>query len=194
VTKLLTDLTSTLQSSRPVHIALASSTKTVNFKLKTDHLQEVFSIFPVTRRVFGDDPRIGKGRGKPLPDIYLLALETINADLRKLGEEEIGPAECLVFEDSVPGVEAGRRAGMRVVWCPHRDLLEVYKGREEEVLAGLTGEHKDERKSTPEREAQELQAGRLFDSGKPGELNDGWGQLLHSLENFPSEKYGIRIP
>ncbi|MBE3049202.1 HAD-IA family hydrolase, partial [Candidatus Bathyarchaeota archaeon] len=31
------------------------------------------------------------------------------------GEKAVTPAECLVFEDSVTGVEAGRRAGMRVV-------------------------------------------------------------------------------
>lgn len=113
--------------------------------------------------------------------------------MRAKSQTEIKPEECLVFEDAVPGVEAGRRAGMRVVWCPHQGLLEAYKGREDEVLAGLTGEHKEEEKSGAEKEAEELQAWRLQGAGRPGELNDGWAELLSSLEDFPYEKYGIRI-
>jgi pseudouridine-5'-monophosphatase len=53
----------------------------------------------------------------------LLALETTNARRRGEGKDEIRPEECLVFEDSVPGCESGRRAGMRVVWVPHPELL-----------------------------------------------------------------------
>lgn len=194
VQKLLSDLVATQRSKDPIHIALATSSHRKNFKLKTDHLPDLFSAFPEHRQVLGDDPRIGHGRGKPLPDIYLLALKTINTDLRQMGEQEIRPEECLVFEDAVPGVEAGRRAGMRVVWCPHPGLVEAYKGREAEVLAGLTGAHKEEEKSAAEREAQELQAERTMHDGQPGQLNDGWADLLRTLENFPYEKYGICIP
>ncbi|BCS04263.1 haloacid dehalogenase superfamily protein [Aspergillus luchuensis] len=192
VRELLAKLVSTQTTDQPVHLALATSSHSRNFKLKASHLGELFSAFPKSQQVLGDDPRIGKGRGKPLPDIYLLALETINSSLREKGETEIKPEECLVFEDAVPGVEAGRRAGMRVVWVPHPGLLESYKGREEEVLAGLTGEHKEEEKTEPEREADELVAGRLKSAGKPGEIGDGWGELLPSLENFPYERYGIK--
>lgn len=197
VMKLLKDLQSTLATDKPVHVALATSSQSRTFKLKTDHLQDLFAFFPESRRIRGDDPRIGKGRGKPLPDIYLLALEVINQELRQKGEKEVEPQECLVFEDSVPGVEAGRRAGMQVVWVPYKELLEEYRGREEEVLAGLTGEHKEEEKSEPEKEATALQAERFSkagDSGKPGKIGDGWGRLLLSLENFPYEDYGITIP
>ncbi|PLB35603.1 haloacid dehalogenase superfamily protein [Aspergillus candidus] len=193
VRTLLAKLLSTQSTDRPVHIALATSSHSKNYQLKTDHLQDVFSQIPASQRVLGDDPRIGKGRGKPLPDIYLLALETINTNMRERGEPEITPEECLVFEDAVPGVEAGRRAGMRVVWCPHPGLLESYKGREAEVLAGLTGEHKEEEKTAPEKEADELIAGRLHarGAGKLGEMNDGWGDLFSTLEDFPYAKYGI---
>lgn len=177
-----------------MHVALATSSNSKNFKLKTNHLTELFSAFPHAHRVLGDDPRIEKGRGKPLPDIYLLALETINEDLRSKGKTEIKPEECLVFEDAVPGVEAGRRAGMQVVWCPHPGLLEAYKGREEEVLAGLTGSHKEEEKTAPEKEAEELQAWRVQGAGKTGDLGDGLGQLLTSLEDFPFSRYGISVP
>ncbi|GLA09464.1 hypothetical protein AnigIFM60653_011793 [Aspergillus niger] len=192
VRDLLAKLVSTQATDQPVHLALATSSHSRNFKLKASHLGDLFSAFPKSQQVLGDDPRIGKGRGKPLPDIYLLALETINTNLREKGETEIKPEECLVFEDAVPGVEAGRRAGMRVVWVPHPGLLESYKGREDEVLAGLTGEHKEAEKTEPEREADEIVAGRLKSAGKPGEIGDGLGELLPSLENFPYERYGIK--
>lgn len=44
-------------------------------------------------------------RGKPAPDMFLLAAE-------RLG---VAPEDCVVFEDGVPGIEAARAAGMRVV-------------------------------------------------------------------------------
>ncbi|KAF2199882.1 HAD-like protein [Delitschia confertaspora ATCC 74209] len=180
------DLLSTLAKSG-VHIALATSSHAANFGLKTAHLTDLFSVFPEQHRVLGDDPRIPKGRGKPAPDIYLLALETINAALREKGATEILPEECLVFEDSVPGVEAGRRAGMQVIWCPHPELLQEFKGREKEVLAGLTGEHTDtEVPSVPDVESS---TGRRL--GAPGEIDDAWARLLDSLEGFPYHHYGI---
>lgn len=163
------------QPARRVHIALATSSHAGNFALKTAHLAELFAIFPSARRVLGDDARIAPGRGKPLPDIYLLALSTINASLPE-GERPIVPEECLVFEDSVPGVEAGRRAGMRVVWVPHPKLKAFYEGKEEDILAGHMGE-----------------AGEV-DSHQLGEVGDGWAEYLENLENFPYEKYGIVIP
>lgn len=117
-----------------------------------------------------------------------MALETINAAIRAEGiEKEITPEECLVFEDSVPGVEAGRRAGMRVIWCPHPELLKEYKGREKEVLAGVTGVQRDKVVVGVMEEAEA--EGRV--RGRPGRVDDGWGELLRSLEGFPYEKYGI---
>lgn len=44
-------------------------------------------------------------RGKPEPDLFLLAATRIGSS----------PAECLVFEDAPTGIEAARRAGMRAV-------------------------------------------------------------------------------
>lgn len=42
-------------------------------------------------------------RGKPAPDLFLYAAERMGVD----------PAACAVVEDSRPGVEAARAAGMR---------------------------------------------------------------------------------
>lgn len=159
-----------------VHIALATSSNSGNFKIKSAHLTELFSVFETSRRVLGDDPRVQPGRGKPLPDIYLLALKTINDSLPE-GEEPVKPEECLVFEDSVPGVEAGRRAGMRVVWCPHPMLKQEYAGRDAEILAGRMGA-----------------AGEAVDVHQLGEIGDGWADYYLDLQNFPYEKYGIVIP
>ncbi|PGH08082.1 hypothetical protein AJ79_06082 [Helicocarpus griseus UAMH5409] len=196
VVTLLSDLAGTAKSSSPVHIALATSSTSKNYALKTAHLKDLFSLFPESRLIRGDNPRIGAGRGKPLPDIYLLALETINAEIRAAnnGEPEIKPEECLVFEDSVPGVEAGRRAGMQVVWVPYAGLLEEYRGKEELVLAGLTGEHKDiDGVHNVVEGLDGLDTWRGRGSGKPGEIGDGWAHLLSSLENFPYERFGIKI-
>lgn len=51
-------------------------------------------------------------RGKPAPDVYLLAAAA----------EGVPPAACLVVEDSVPGTEAAVAAGMAVLGlAPHGD-------------------------------------------------------------------------
>jgi beta-phosphoglucomutase-like phosphatase (HAD superfamily) len=52
---------------------------------------------------------------KPSPEVYANALERVT---RSSGEV-ILPAECLVVEDSVPGIRAARAAGMRAVALCH---------------------------------------------------------------------------
>jgi HAD superfamily hydrolase (TIGR01509 family) len=49
-------------------------------------------------------------RGKPAPDMFLLAAERMG----------VAPERCLVFEDGKPGVEAAVAAGMKWVFVPSR--------------------------------------------------------------------------
>lgn len=53
---------------------------------------------------------VGPGRGKPAPDMFLLAAERMG----------VAPRECVVFEDAEPGVQAALAAGMAVVRVPSR--------------------------------------------------------------------------
>lgn len=184
---------STSKSGHNVHLGVATSSHRNIFDIKTGNAdtKPLFSpeIFPPSQIVCGDDTRVPKGRGKPLPDIYLTALETVNQTIAASGSSEppVLPEECLVFEDAVPGCEAGRRAGCRVVWCPHEGLLNEYEGLEKQVLAGTTGGHKQE---DLER------AGPSKFEGSPGhvgEIDDGWAELLGSLEDFDYAKYGIQV-
>jgi beta-phosphoglucomutase len=52
--------------------------------------------------------------GKPAPAIYLAALERLNA-AQPPPDPAIAAAECLVIEDSLAGIQAARRAGMKVM-------------------------------------------------------------------------------
>lgn len=62
-------------------------------------------------------------RGKPAPDIYLAAAKGLNVD----------PVDCLVFEDIIPGIQAGKNAGMEV--CAIEDEYSLYQLEEKAKLA-----------------------------------------------------------
>jgi pseudouridine-5'-monophosphatase len=81
---------------------------------------------------------------------------------------------------------------MQVVWCPHPGLLNEYRGREDEVLAGLTGEYKDVPLApAPQSNASIIQ--KTPGAGATGKVGDGYARLIPTLENFPYESYGIRV-
>lgn len=52
-------------------------------------------------------------KGKPDPEVFTKGAEELG----------VGPAACVVFEDAVAGVEAGKRAGMFVVGIGTPDVL-----------------------------------------------------------------------
>jgi pseudouridine-5'-monophosphatase len=187
VGNLLVDLSTGTKGD--VKLALASSAGHALFDLKTSHLPEISEAFAEkSLHVFGDDPEMAQCSKKPSPDIFLLALKRLNTTLSSKGESPLRPDECLVFEDSIAGVEAGRRAGMRVVWVPHPGLAEVCQGREMDILMGKT--EADGRvldfSSAGEKEVSVTQKLGL-------ESEDGWAELRASLEDFPYQKYGINL-
>lgn len=61
--------------------------------------------------------------GKPWPDIYLEAAARLGVDA----------GECLVFEDVVAGIQAGRSAGMKVAAV--EDAYSLYQSRQKRELA-----------------------------------------------------------
>ncbi|PYI11364.1 HAD-like protein [Aspergillus sclerotiicarbonarius CBS 121057] len=167
-----------ISSGEGIKLALASSTKSHSYDLKMSRpeTRQLLDPFPSDCRILGDDPRLCEGRGKPAPDMYLIALQAINSTVGAAsGGKVILPEECMVFEDSVVGVEAGRRAGMRVVWVPHPDVAVEYRGRQKDVLAGRTG------------------MVEIGDEWQLGEIDDGWAEGIVDLEHFDYGKYGIDV-
>ena len=96
-------------AARGVPQAVATSTGRRLFDLKTQRHRDWFSLFAAV--VLGDDPRIA--RGKPAPDIFLLAA-------RELGAEP-----------------ASRAAGMRVVAVPYPGMDAAKLADADVVLASL---------------------------------------------------------
>jgi len=155
-------------------MASSSTRYLYDLKVSRPEISDLFShSFNNKNRILGDNPALKAGRGKPAPDIYLLALDAINVTL----DDKIKPNKCLVFEDSIPGVEAGRRAGMRMVWVPHPELKAEYLGREEEILAGRSG-------------LSELDDGA---ASQPSGTGDGYGHILETLLDFPYQAFGIEV-
>jgi HAD superfamily hydrolase (TIGR01509 family) len=66
-------------------------------------------------------------RGKPHPDLFLLAADSMGFE----------PARCAVVEDGVPGVEAGRRAGMRVLGYAPADSADRLRLAGAETFASM---------------------------------------------------------
>lgn len=90
------------EKGMPCALASSSPMDLIEFYLKQAGMTECFDQIVSGAMV---------SRSKPAPDIFLLAA-------RKLG---VSPECCMVFEDSINGIKAGRAAGMRVCMVP--DLI-----------------------------------------------------------------------
>ncbi|KAJ3576780.1 hypothetical protein NP233_g196 [Leucocoprinus birnbaumii] len=118
-----------------IPIAIATGSRRRNYEMKTAHLQAVFGCFE-GKVICGDDVHY-KFKGKPAPDIFIIAAkELLSRDVGSVGESPTEKqteerSKGLVFEDGLPGMQAGKRAGMSVVWVPDHNLLDVdYSGEE----------------------------------------------------------------
>ncbi|MDE8603502.1 HAD family phosphatase [Marinomonas sp. RSW2] len=80
----------------PIAMATNARRKEMNFKLDKIQLSERFAT-----RFCVDDVE----NGKPAPDLYLKAAKALTVD----------PKDCIVIEDSIAGIMAGKAAGMRVL-------------------------------------------------------------------------------
>jgi len=91
-------------------LALASGARRleVEYVLKKGKIRGLF-----TAIVSADDVQ----RGKPDPESFQTALKLLN-ERRLQGSSEIASGECLVIEDSLHGIAAAHRAGMKCAAIP----------------------------------------------------------------------------
>jgi HAD superfamily hydrolase (TIGR01509 family) len=105
-----------------LHLAVATSSVSGSARpfLDRHHLTGFFDVI-----VTGEEVE----RGKPAPDIYLCAADTLG----------IHADACLVVEDALPGVAAAKAASMRVAAIPDRRFVDPreYKKEADYVLNSL---------------------------------------------------------
>ncbi|KAI9339011.1 HAD-like domain-containing protein [Obelidium mucronatum] len=92
-----------------VPICIATSSTRSAFNKKASSNKELFDLFG-GNVVCSDDSHIE--RGKPFPDLFLAGAHKLGCNVTSQD------SNCLVFEDSPLGVEAGLAANMTVVWVP----------------------------------------------------------------------------
>lgn len=80
----------------PIALATGSRMVTTEFMLNRMGLRVFFDVIVTAEHI---------AHGKPDPEVFLLAAERLH----------VFPGECVVFEDSLQGVEAAKRAGMKVI-------------------------------------------------------------------------------
>lgn len=95
-------------ASRSFQLGLVSmaSPNEIDYVLERARLQSLFAVV-----VSAEDVTVCK----PAPDCYRIALEKLNEQRRSDRQLPLRPAECLVVEDSPPGIESGKQAGMRTL-------------------------------------------------------------------------------
>ncbi len=103
------------QLSVPKCVASSSEAEWLTFKLQHTKLIQHF-----TNAIFNGGM---VKHCKPAPDLFLLALQKMGWD----------PARCLVIEDSLAGVQAGKAAGLTV--CGFTGAAHIYPGHAEKLIA-----------------------------------------------------------
>lgn len=97
-----------------VGIATSNSRELVEAFVKTRHFEPFFDCIMTACDV---------AIGKPAPDIYLAVAKAL----------DVSPENCLVFEDIIPGIQAGLAAGMKV--CAVYDRYSEHQDEEKHRMA-----------------------------------------------------------
>ena len=95
-------------SARSFNLGLVSMAERVevDYVLERAGVDQLFDVFISAEDV---------SACKPDPACYRLALERLNERRRERRELPLLPHECVVIEDSPPGIASGRAAGMRTI-------------------------------------------------------------------------------
>ena len=95
-------------------IATSNSAELLGYLLEAHELESFFDVI-----ITGSDGL----KGKPAPDMYLEVAKRLSVDASK----------CLVFEDIIPGILAGKRAGMKVCAIDDAYSRDVLAKKKEEA-------------------------------------------------------------
>ncbi len=106
-------------------VSMASPTE-IQYVLERARLLSLFSVI-----VTADDVKVCK----PAPDCYLTALKRLNEKRVGEGGQPLRADECLVIEDSPPGIESGRQAGMRSLGITNTVSAEQLRAAGAEVVS-----------------------------------------------------------
>lgn len=90
----------------PLALASGSPLPLIELALQRLEVREAFDVLISSESV---------AHGKPFPDIFLAAANALGVD----------PARCLIFEDSLIGVQAARAAGMACFAVPSSSHMEI---------------------------------------------------------------------
>lgn len=93
---LVTFLSQVVQLRVPRTVSTSAPPANVEFTMQHTGLRSYFSTIIDSTMVT---------HGKPHPEVYLKSAEALGVE----------PAKCIVFEDAILGIQAGKNAGMKVV-------------------------------------------------------------------------------
>jgi HAD superfamily hydrolase (TIGR01509 family) len=99
----------------------------IHYVLERTRLRSLFSVIVSAEDV---------NNCKPAPDCYLIALKELNEERLAEGRLPLLATQCLVIEDSPPGIESGRQAGMRALGVTNTVSEEELRGAGAEVVTG----------------------------------------------------------
>jgi HAD superfamily hydrolase (TIGR01509 family) len=114
-------------ASRHYSLAVVSmaTLEEIEYVLERARLRSLFSVI-----VSAEDVNVCK----PAPDCYLIALSKLNEKRRAERKLPLLASECLVIEDSPPGIEAGRGAGMSALGVTNTVTEEQLRAAGAEVV------------------------------------------------------------